>query len=137
MACSCSPYIAVANTAVAEVPTGGSVPLGTLIGRECGKYRLAGDGIVIRGAGTCEVAGTVTLKPAAESGTAVGLSATLCRNGQPVQGGYARIDSAATVTLPFCVTVSGDQCSTTTVTVENSGADASVVGVSLVVRPIG
>lgn len=133
---NCNPYISVANAAVADVPAGGNVPLGTLVGRECCRYRLAGDGIVLRGCSESVVTGTVTLRPANDTEAAVPLSVELRRNGQPVQGGSARIDSTATVTLPISATVAGDQCQTTTVTIANTGADASVAGVSLVVRPI-
>lgn len=136
MACNRSPYIAVANAAVAEVPTGGNVPLGSPVGRECCRYRIAGDGIVARGAGESLVTGTVTMRPAATAGGAVGLSCELRRNGQPVQGGSARVDSTGVVTLPICATVPGDPCATVTLTVANTGADAAIVGVSLVVRPV-
>lgn len=136
MNCNCRPYLAVANVAVAEAPTEGNIPLGTLVGKECCKYRLAGDGIVIRGAGESIVRGTVTLKPAATASTAVALSAELRRNGQPIQGGSARIDSTWTVTLPLVAVVSGDACSTTTLTLVNTGADAAISGVSLAIQPV-
>lgn len=136
MSCNCKPYLAVANSAVAEVPTGGNVPLGTLVGKECCKYRLAGDGIVIRGCGESLVTGTVTMRPATTAESAVGLSCELRRNGQPVQGGSALIDSTGSVSLPLCAVVSGDACNTTTLTVANSGVDAAITGVSLVIRPI-
>lgn len=136
MACNCNPYISVANNAVAEVPTGGNVPLGSLVGKECCRYRIAGDGIVIRGAGESLVTGTVSMRPATTTESGVNLSCELRRNGQPVQGGSARIDSTGVVTLPVCATVSGDACSTTTVTIANTGVDAAITGVSLVVRPV-
>lgn len=132
----CKPYISVANVAVAEVPTGGNVPLGSLVGKECCKYRLAGDGIVVRGGGESIVTGTVSMRPAAEASSGVSLSCELRRNGQPVQGGSSRIDSTGVVTLPVCATVTGDPCNTTTLTIANTGVDAAITGVSLVVRPI-
>lgn len=133
---SCKPYISVANTAVAEVPTGGTVPLGALVGKECCKYRLAGDGVVVRGGGESVVRGTVSMKPAAETSAGVNLSVELRRNGQPVQGGVSRIDSTGVVTLPIVATVSGDPCATATLTIVNTGVDAAIVGVSLVLEPV-
>lgn len=130
------PYISVANAAVSPVPTGGNVPLGSLVGRECCRYRLAGDGIVVRGGGESLVTGTVSMRPATEASTGVGLSCELRRNGQPVQGGSSRIDSTGVVTLPVCATVAGDPCNTTTLTIANTGVDAAITGVSLVVRPV-
>lgn len=95
MACNCRPYLATANSAVANVPTGGNIPLGSAVGRECQRYRLAGDSVSVNGGGESVISGTVTIAPASTASTAVNLAIEVRRNGQAVQGGFARTDSTA------------------------------------------
>lgn len=131
----CQSILHVANAAVADVPKGGNVPLGTTICQQGCHARLNGDGIALA-PGRYEVAATVSMAPAAETPTGVGLSVALLAGGQPVQGGSSTIVSTGAVTLPVVATVASP-CGGTTLVVRNTGVDASVSGTSLVVRSLG
>lgn len=137
MACNCNSLLHVANAAVAEVPSGGNVPLGTTVRQLGCACRLNGDGIVLA-PGTYEVAGTVTLAPAAttdatttEADATPGSAVRLLSGGSNVLGAYAAADATGTVTLPVAATVTTSRG--TTLTLLNVGAAASVANVSLVV----
>lgn len=133
MACNCKSSLHVANAAVAEVPSGGNVPLGTTVRQSGCACRLNGDGIVLA-CGTYTVLGAVTLAPvaAATADSAQAVSLDLMAGGSKVQGGSASADAAGTVTLPLATTVTAP-AQGTTLTLLNSGAAVSVTGVSLMV----
>lgn len=137
MACNCNPLLHVANAAVAEVPSGGNVPLGTTVCQRGCACRLNGDGIALA-PGTYTVLGTVTMRAAeaasteADSSDSPALAVRLLAGGSDVQGAYAASDETGHVTLPIAAIVSTTRG--TTLTLSNAGGAVSVESVSIVVR---
>lgn len=125
-------YVYTVNANVANVPTGGSVPLGTAVHYEGCSCELSGNGISCKGAGNFRVDGAIALAPV-DGSTAVVVGTQVTQDGQDVQGGYSAASSTGIVTLPVHAVIRNDCCGASNVAIKNIGPAVSVNSVSLTV----
>lgn len=128
-------YVYTVNANVANVPTGGAVPLGTAVHYEGCSCELSGNGILCKGSGNFSVDGTIALSPV-DGSSAVVVGTQVVQDGQDVQGGYSAVSTTGIVTLPIHAVVRNDCCGKSNVAIENIGAAVSVNSVAVTVRKL-
>lgn len=143
MGCCLNKFIYAANAAVANVPTGGVIPLGTLVAKRsiCSGpgCTLDGNGITCQGPANFKVTASVTLEPVSATSTestsaASTLAFELDKDGMAFQGGLASTEATEQVTLPLSVVVPISCCSSGVLTLKMTGADAKITNVTTIVE---
>lgn len=142
MGCNSTPFIYVANEGVSNILTNAIIPLGNVVREQTNccnpKADLDGTGIVCSGSkAPFHVTGHITLAQVDESGsTPPAISIELLQNGSTVQGSKVVSNSSGQVTLPIDSVIRNDCCSSSVLTLKNTGVAVNLVYSALTVKPI-
>lgn len=139
MSCDYEPFVYTVAGAQ-EVDTGGAVSLGSIVHQAndthaCRQVFLDGDGIVCKGRGAFEADASIVLAPSDTSSTQT-VSIELQQGGVAVPGSAKSALVGGNITLSVPVVVRNKTCTSSALTLVNTGAKAKVASVAMTVKAI-
>ena len=101
------------TTQVTALPSGSTIPLGTIVRRFGCNINLGGNGIMLKGQGYYDIKANVVFTPT--STTAEVYTIDILKDGVPIEGARSSINASTRVTLPAHALVRLGCCDTTSV----------------------